>query len=185
MRFRVRKEPWQRVIEVVGKPSYFICAIVVAFLLLYLLTLSLNLDLVAAVWSSDASLWGKLKFMPTFFTSVWHDFTTFSMTYTIVLALLFGINVSVIVYYIKHFRSRVTNSTGETARSGLGMLVGLIGVGCASCGALLLTPIIGTAAVGAIATTLPLAGAEFALVGIAILLWSIYTVGKKMHNPYS
>ena len=176
-----KKEVCLRVWEVIKKPKYLLSSVLIAFLLLYLLTLTLNWGLVRAVWTYDVGLWAKLSFMPKFFSSVWHDFTPFSMTYTVLLALLFGINVSLIIYYVKNFRSRaVLGATG----SGLGMLAGLLGVGCASCGALLLTPIIGTVAVGAIATALPLAGAEFALLGIIILLWSILTLGKKMHNPY-
>jgi len=168
--------------KVFSRPAYVVGAIVSALVLLYIVNLVPNWALAKLVWASGIGVEDKIVFSLRFFLSLFSNFAPFALSYTIALALLFGINVSASVYYVKYYRSKL--SSGATAGSTLGLLAGIIGVGCASCGALLIAPLLGTAAVGVIATAFPLAGGEFAIIGIVILLWSLYVLGKKIDNPY-
>lgn len=97
--------------------------------------------------------------------------------FLLIVAILFGISLSFSIYYLKHSRL-----SGLTSLSGL--LFALLGVGCASCGSLILTPILGIAAGGFIAA-LPFRGGEFAVLGLALMLWSLYSLVKKIDNPYA
>src|SRR3989344_8918237 len=96
--------------------------------------------------------------------------------YLIALAVIFGISVSLSIYQFRH--------SGKFSARGVGsLLIGFLGVGCASCGSLILTPLIGVAAGGFLAT-LPLGGGEFAILGLGILLWSTYVLARRRDNPF-
>ena len=63
-----------------------------------------------------------------------------------------------------------------------GMLIGIFGVGCASCGSVLLSSFIGVSSTIAFLDVFPLNGLEFALLGIALLLFSSWTLVKKLQG---
>lgn len=96
--------------------------------------------------------------------------------YVFVLSIVFGISVSLSIYHFKH--------SGLYSAKGIGsILISFLGIGCASCGSLILTPIFGVAA-GGLLSTLPLHGTEFYFLGLGLLLWSTYSIAKKIDNPY-
>ena len=96
----------------------------------------------------------------------------------IFLALLSGINISLLIFYLKN-KARALKIAGI---SGLGLAIGLLGIGCGACGSLILSSIFGLSfAVGFIGL-LPLKGLEFGLLGIIILIISIYLITKKISS---
>jgi len=70
-----------------------------------------------------------------------------------------------------------------TGLSGLGMLCAFIGIGCASCGSLLLTALIPLLGIGAFISILPFGGAEFSVLGIALLAISSYLLLRQIAKP--
>ena len=97
----------------------------------------------------------------------------------VVSSVLFGINISLFSYYIKR-RIKLQKEAGL----GLGgMILGILGVGCASCGSFILTSIIGTSASVALVGSLPFKGHEFSILGIIILGISIILTTKKIEEP--
>ena len=96
--------------------------------------------------------------------------------YLILVAVLFGISLSFSIYYLKHSSLLEIKSFG-------GLVLAVLGLGCASCGSLILTPILGVAAGGFLAS-LPLDGGEFAILGIGLMLWSLYSLAQKIDRPY-
>lgn len=121
----------------------------------------------------------KLTFPLRLLESISTNFTTLSATYTIVIALLTGINVALMAYYVR--RQKLTPRSGILGVFGIGS--GVFGMGCAACGSIILTSILGTVGgMGAIAA-LPLRGGEFGIVGVVLLLISTYTLSKSITKP--
>jgi len=106
------------------------------------------------------------------------NFTSLSRTLTIIVALLFGINMAILIYYIRK-KIKLQRAAGL---GGIGVLSGLIGIGCASCGSVILSSIFGIGATAGFIGILPLKGQEFGLLSIGILGFSIFLIAKKIQN---
>ena len=147
--------------------------------------------LLFAIWLPNFSFLKHIAVSPEFSTS-WKfnlflaslgafetNFTPFSRLITILVSALFGINLAVTVYYL---RRRI--SLEKPVGTGFaGILFGLIGIGCASCGSVILTSVFGLAAGAGFIAVLPLRGQEFGILSIAILSISIYLISKKIKDP--
>ena len=107
------------------------------------------------------------------------NFTAFSQILTIIVAVLFAINFSIVVYY---FIQRVSLYKAS-GMSLVGIVIGLLGVGCASCGSVLLSSIFGFGVTASFLGVFPLKGKEFGLLSIVILSISTYLVAKKIQDP--
>jgi len=84
--------------------------------------------------------------------------------------------------FIFYLKTRITLEKS----SGLGLLgiiSGLLGVGCASCGSVVLSTLIGVSLTTGIVDFLPLNGLEFGILGMIIVILSIYLLSKKILNP--
>lgn len=106
-------------------------------------------------------------------------FTSSSLVLVIILSLLSAINIVMMIFYIRR-RISLEKKTGVGL---LGIILGFLGVGCASCGSLLLSSIFGLAATTSFIGILPFRGLEFGILGIFMLLFSTYLIAKKIQNP--
>lgn len=106
-------------------------------------------------------------------------FKPLSFAATLTIAALFGINLAMTVHY---FRCKA--SFGASAGAGaVGALVGMLGAGCAACGSVALSAILGAGATAGLIGILPFDGLEFSLLGAAVLMLSINLVAKKIADP--
>ena len=170
--------------KVFSSPFYIGLAILISFALLFLVVWLPHLTLIGIYMQADVSLLAKLSFLGSFLGSLGTSFTLFSAIYTVIIVILFGLNSAMIVYYLSRAAGTKTEGSKMFGVKLGGLVASLLGVGCASCGALLLTPLLGTAAAGFMVTYLPFDGAEFGILGVLILLWSMYSLAKKIDNPY-
>ena len=171
-----------RVIKrVYGEPRYIIWAVALAILLVGLLVWVPNIKLIGAVLQGGLSLGAKLSFILGLYLALPFTYGNTQAIYTIVIAILFGLNTSMILYYISQNKGAFAHKS-MWAQVGA-FMVAVLGLGCASCGALLLTPLLGTALAGTL-LLLPFDGMELSVISIAIILWSMYAVAKKIDNPY-
>jgi len=95
---------------------------------------------------------------------------------------LFGLNITFLIYYIKQ-RQKSGKVYAAKLTSVTGLISGLLGVGCAACGSVILTAIVGTAGATAFLVWLPFGGLEFALLSIVLLVFSIVYILKKIDSP--
>jgi len=91
------------------------------------------------------------------------------------LAALFGLNAALVYRYMRE-QVRVNHAAGASVA---GIVIGLLGVGCAACGSVLLASLLG---VGAIAA-LPFHGREFAWLGLAVTAVGTLTISEKIADP--
>jgi len=109
------------------------------------------------------------------------NFTFVSATYTILIAILLGINTALMVYLI---RQRQKASVAGVATVGVGGLVsGLFGVGCAACGTFILSSLLGLFGASWVLTKLPFGGEEFGILGVLLLGYTTYALYIKIREP--
>ena len=167
--------------QVFAHPSYVALVgalAIVAFLLAVWLP---NLGLLGDVFfESGAPLAAKLGIALSLLGGIGTNFTLLSAGYTIAIAVLFGITTAMIVYLLK--QRRVAAGRSIAIGSG-GMASGALGIGCAACGSLILgagLPFLGAASALAV---LPLNGAEFGILSVALLFASLLLISKTIAEP--
>lgn len=137
-----------------------------------------NSGLLVEVFSmSSASLETKLKIAWSLLHGIRTNFSLLSAGYTISIAALFGINMTMIIYFLKHIRSGLARR--DIAAGSSGFISGALGIGCAACGSFILSAL-GTT--GALAI-LPLRGGEFGIVSVILLTASLFIISKKIASP--
>lgn len=171
-------------VEVFKNTKYIALALCVSFAVFTFAVWLPNLGLIMLVtFDSVGSLMEKVSFVLSLYGSIGTNFTLTSAIYTTAIALMFGINISLLVYYIKRMR-RGISGLGNTGALGIsGFVSGLLGIGCAACGTFILTTVLGLVGAGGLLTFLPLGGEEFGFLGVGLLVYSIYILTKKIKAP--
>lgn len=139
-----------------------------------------NLRLLFSVWTDPSVALGDKFALPiSLIPSITTNFTLLSASYTIAIALFAGINATLIVHLV---RTRGVFG-GGTVIGVSGIFTGAIGLGCAACGSLILTSLIGTVGGISILTLLPMRGGELGILGVVLLGYSTYLLAKQITKP--
>lgn len=141
-----------------------------------------NVSLIWTVVSSNVSLSTKGAFLLSLYGTLGTNFSPVSAVTTVLICILIGINTSLLVHYIRHRRSPGNNKAGHSAGV-LGFVSGVFGIGCAACGSVILTGIFSSLGALTLLSVLPLHGAEFGLLGVGLLGYSIYQLTKRIADP--
>ena len=161
---------------------YWLLAAGVAVMVFLFSTWLANVRLIAAVFSSsNAAFLQKIKLLFSLTASIQTNFTVFSGFYTVLIALLFGLNLSMIVYFIRQRKTLLKKNGVATSLGGL--FSGFLGIGCAACGTVLLGPLLTFIGAGGLIAMMPLGGEEFGILSIIILSISIYLTAKRIQQP--
>lgn len=165
--------------EVFAHNSYITLASVLSLLAFVFAVWLPNIGLITDIFAtSSAPFAAKLKIALSLLGGIGTNFSTLSASYTIAIAVLFGIIVAMIVYLVKKKRAQLG---GGTLATGLGgTLSGIFGIGCAACGSFLLMTILSAFGVAGALALLPLKGGELGVVSVALLLMSLVLVSKKI-----
>lgn len=96
-------------------------------------------------------------------------------------ALSLSLNTVLLIAYVKNYRNQIKQS--GTTLSFLGVILGMFGIGCLSCGVLLLAPLV---SIIGISTTQILLSHSLLLsiIGIALVLFSSYLLILRMNKAY-
>lgn len=168
--------------KVFRKPEYAIFALVVSVLVFVFAVWLPNIRLIASiVGSSSIPLLSKFELPLSLLGSITTNFTVLSATYTIAISILFGMYISMIVYFLRRRIKDIKQSGMATGF--LGIASGVLGVGCGACGAFLLTSFLSLIGAGGILAFLPLGGSEFGILGVILLSFALYKVAKQIENP--
>jgi len=168
--------------KVFRKPQYTILALAVSAAVFAFAVWLPNIPLIVRVMGHPGiSFSQKLDLPISLLGSIVTNFTLLSASYTIAIAILFGINVSMIVYFL---RRRVDEVKQAGLATGLfGITSGVVGMGCAACGSFLLMSTLSLVGASGILAFLPLNGGEFGILGVILLGVSLYMTAKKIQNP--
>ena len=161
-------------------PAYLSLALLLAALVFVFSVWLPNLGLIREiVFSPRLTVLNKASFLWHSLGAIATNFSVLSATLVVFISVLFGLNIALTVVY---FRRRIALQKAG-GMSVVGMLAGLIGIGCASCGSVLLSTFLGVGATAAFTGFLPLGGQEFSILGVVILVGSLYVTAKKLSDP--
>lgn len=168
--------------QIFSQIQYTIIATIISVIVFTFVLWLPNLALIKEViFNSSASIIEKTSFLFSLLGSIRTNFSVLSAGYSIAIAILFGINISLFIYYIRSKRAK-TGGT-ETVLSIGGLTSGIFGVGCAACGTFILSPLLGIFGAAGVLTFLPFGGEEFGILGVGLLLYSSYILLKKIVEP--
>ncbi len=154
--------------------------IVGASLVLLLPNLS---TLVQALTSETLSAGAKLTFWIALYGSIATNYTLLNAISIFLVLLLLSIEVALLVFYLRRVQKATKGFKGSQIKGLAGAISGVLGIGCAACGSVILTGIAASLGVTGLLLALPLHGGEFALLGIVLLAWSISYLVKKIYDP--
>jgi|SRR3989344_204095 len=167
-------------ITILRRPLYAVIALATAFVTFALSVWLPNLDFIATFISSPrVALGEKIAFLWSSLGAITTNFSLLAALLTIAISILFGLNVALTVYYFQR-RLQFQKVAGIGT---LGMLLGLVGVGCASCGSIVLSIFLGIGATAAVTGVLPFGGQEFSMLSVAVLFGTLYVIAKKAGDP--
>jgi len=161
--------------EALGRSSYRLFFVAVTVLIVFLLAWLPNLQLLRYIMLSPSiGVFGKARFLLGSLDAYRTNFTPFSGLTAFASAVLLGLNASLIMYYFSWQRKLLAADSGLSI---IGTVAGVLGIGCASCGSVILS-LVGFS--GALAF-LPLGGQELNLLGIILLLVSYANISQRIH----
>ncbi len=173
---------FQALRKVFRKPSYALLAFITGLAVFAFAVWLPNISLIVSVMAHPGiPLSRKLDLPISLLGSIATNFTLLSASYTIAIAVLFGIYFAMIVYFLRRKISQVKQ--GGMAAGFFGVASGALGVGCAACGSLLLTSILSFFGASGALALLPLVGGEFGILGVILLAVSLYLTAKQIQNP--
>lgn len=168
--------------KVFRNPRYALLAFVVSVGVFMLAVWLPNMKLIVSMMGHPGIPFTQKFDLPvSLLGSIVTNFTLLSASYTIAIALLFGMNVAMIAYFL---RRKIDDAKQSGIATGfLGIASGVIGMGCAACGSFLLTSILSLFGASGILAFFPLAGGEFGILGVILLAVSLYLTAKQIQNP--
>ena len=162
-----------QMIQVFKRPSYLVLALIVAFgSYLFVAWIPLR----SLILQVDLSTAMRLLLSAPF------DVHIADALYPIIFSILIGINVSLLLFYLKTYG--LHSKTGATTAA-LGTLTGILGFGCAACGSLFFTALVASIAGVGIAAALPVNGFVFQAAGVALLAFSIIRLSHSITRPHT
>jgi hypothetical protein len=166
--------------NIVKNPLYAALATVTGLLVFASATLLPNKSLLFSVWTDPSvALESKMSLTVQLLGGVATNFASLTATYLILIAVLSGVNVALITYLLKS-----GGIVWKGSFAGLtGIFSGVMGIGCAACGPLILSAILGTAVGASAVAALPLRGGEFGILGVLLLLVATYLLGRQILQP--
>lgn len=167
-------------IKVFRHLRYVVTTAIVAFIVFSLSVLLSNFELIKQMFDAAVPFGFKLKFVFSLLGTIGTNYTGLGAITTILVALLFGVNIALFAYYLSH--SRKVSRKGE-ALGIVGLILGVIGTGCFACGSFLLASVIGLTATASFVTFWPLHGQEIGILGVVLLGLSIYFLLKQISKP--
>ena len=175
---------WGVIRRVFLRPFYILLALLVAALTLSgLLLLPNKAVLFDVLFSSAVTVSAKFSFVVSLYGSLGTNFTFLTASYTVLISLLMGVNVSLLWYYGARARRLSKVDRTITLTSIGGFVSGLFGVGCAACGTILVAGLLKLLGIAWLLTYLPLHGAEFGVVGVGLLAFTTYLLAKRISDP--
>lgn len=169
--------------RVFANPRYFLVAVVAGAGLLLSLSLLPHLTLLSSVWlSSSIPVTEKFSLLAHLIATLGVNTTVVGKSVVVLTSMLFGLQTAFLLYYIRRRQTATTQPIAEVA-SLSGIVAALFGIGCAACGSVILTAVLGLVGGIGLLSVLPFHGMEFGIFGVAVLAFTIGYLVKKIDDP--
>lgn len=170
--------------QVLGKAGYLFLFISTTLVLGLSLLLWPSRALLLSVFTSEAaSLGQKVMLLVSVIGSFLGSHGLFSTVIVGLVTLLFSLNVTVFVYYVRRAQKSMRSDTRIHLSGVAGLISGLLGIGCVACGSIILTALLSSVGATGFLLLLPLHGGEFGLLGLILLGVSIHLLVSKINDP--
>jgi hypothetical protein len=168
------------VVTIFRKPRYMALALGASLLMILITVFLPNRTLIGSTLTSGKYDSAKrLDLYGGLLGGFWTNFTLVGQLTTVIIAILFGINIGLLTYFL-HNRYQMQKTTGLGV---VGLLVGMLGIGCASCGSVLLTSLLGIGLTTILVGNLPFHGIELTFVSIGLLVISNMMLLSRIKSP--
>lgn len=159
---------------VIKKPSYLLFSLLVSAGALGVILWSLNFNLLGyIIFQAPLDLFQKAHFLLQIYGSIITNYQNTQALTMVVFSVLFGLNLSMLVYVVRNGRKQALKSGKSTG----GLVFAVIGSACAACGVSIVGPL--AALVGATATTALVSHVSTIANTLAIILitYSLFSLG--------
>jgi hypothetical protein len=168
--------------ETLARPVYLGLAAAIALAAFAASLWGPNYKLIAAVFSAPGvTLGSKLQLLASLLGGIGTNFGVLAAFSVTVIPVLFGLDIAMIVYFLRQKRARLPG--GEIATSVGGAASGAVAASCAACGSFLLATTLSFLGASGALALLPLKGGELGLLSIALLFLSIFLIARKIAAP--
>lgn len=166
--------------EVFRRPGYIILILVVILGILVFAAWLPNLHFLGqTLFTGRYSVGARAIILLNTFNLLQSNLSVVTLSLTVLIAFLTAVNIALIVYYFRQNKPlKAAAGTGF-----FGLLVGLFGIGCATCGSVVLSAIFGLTATAAFVSYLPWRGLEFGLFSLVVLTLSLFLTARKIKEP--
>jgi hypothetical protein len=142
-----------------------------------------NLTLLISVLGAEVAFATKLMVLLSLIAAMPAGFTPVTLAIATVFALLLSLNLTLLTYYIRR-RRKGLGRTGRISAASLGGVVsGVLGIGCAACGSIVLSVIVTTFGGAGLLALLPYGGSELAFLGLGMLIVSSVILVSHINDP--
>jgi len=165
------------------KPRFVLTALLLTILGLILTALIPQIAGIKAT-SGLFGLWAGVKIAFKLLGTLFTNQTWYSLL-LLVLNLWFSISMFMLLieyYKAQSIPSSAKRSHAGTGIAGVGGVLAFLGIGCAACGAALLTAILSWVGGVSLLTILPLHGVEFSIIALGFLLYGHYYILGKIQT---
>ena len=164
------------------KPAYAFLAVIASVTVFAFSVWLPNISLLVEVMGhAGISVSEKAALSISLLGAIGTNFSLLSAAYTIAIAILFGMNIATGLYLV---RNRIAQAKRGAITPGvIGLISGVLGVGCAACGSVLISSALSLVGAAWILSYLPLAGGEFGILGVILLSVSLFAMAKKIESP--
>ena len=167
--------------QVFSDYRYIIVAVAAALLAFTLSVWLRNISLIITAFTSSLFSSGdRLLLLFRLLGGIATADTVLVAVMTIVMSLLFGVNIALLVYYFAQRKKLPAAKESVTTVSGV--IAAVFGIGCSACGTLVLGAILSSVGATGLLALLPLGGGEFLIISIALLTASIYWIAKSIQT---
>jgi hypothetical protein len=164
---------------VLSIPAYAVFALFAAWLSLTLFALSQNLALTAdLIVGGSLPLADRLVLVVEQYPFVGTTYGVVDGIALLVVVTLVGSNLALVAYHVREHDLSAAGSGG----SAVGVLLGILGAGCAACGSAILLGVLSLFGASGLVLLLPLGGLELSLLAVVALLVSTYWLADGMRG---
>lgn len=164
---------------VLSSPAYAGFATLMAVVSLSAFVFPRNFDLLTSVvLSGTVPLGARLTLLLELYPGIGAGYATTTSVLLVAVAVLVGVDFALVAYYLREHEFTVREGTGSLTS----VVLGTLGAGCASCGSAVLAGLLSFVGVGGSLTVLPLDGAEFLLVALVSVVFSIFWIARGLEG---
>lgn len=165
--------------NIFSRGRYLTIALCTALLAFVLSVWIQNYGLIFEIFTlPTTSLLPKVAILLSLLSTFGSGVPLFSVVLIVISALLFGVAVALFVYYIREHNGTFYNHGATLGISGV--VASIFGVGCAACGTIVLTSLLGIFGAAGLLSLLPFGGSEFGVAGVLVLIWSVLWILKSI-----